>query len=193
MNEKLTKIAENSAELYNRCHLRHFSTVMTGDGSESLQFKLPFTPDAIQVICNDPRILFQSYTVSFLNLDLSGLGYIAAVANSAHNGNLLNFAMTTVSVHNRVQEAEDGTVTISNILDLAGSENPCVFGKDLTYVVIATRYTDKTYRQRYEEFVESLTGTGTAHVCKYKIEDAFTAEEWTALKATRPGWTFKEV
>lgn len=190
MEQKLTAIAQNSVELHNRCKLWHYGTVIPGDGTDKLTFKLPFKPDSLQIFCTDPRILPQQYTVSFLNADLAGIGRVAAVSNTANNGNLVNLAMTTDSILNRVSQAEDGTVTVSNITE-AG--NTCTFGADLPYVVIATRYTDKTYRQRFEEFVESLTGSGTCHICKTKVYEAFTEAEWTALKATRPNWTFQEV
>lgn len=186
MEQKLTQIAENSVELYNRCHKYHYTAVITGDGSDTLTLPLPFAPDTVQIICTDPRIMLRNNTVMFYTADLSSLGFAGAVHTSIRDGKLASSAMTVESLNARVHRAEDGTVTINCV---SGD----VYGPDLTYKVVATKLTDKTYRQRYEEFVEGLTGSGTAQVCKKKVCEAFTAEEWAALTATRPGWTFEEV
>lgn len=186
MQEKLTRIAENSVALYDRCHKNHYAITFTGDGTSQMQFAMPFEPDAVQLLCSDPRIMFQNNGLMFINIDYSGLGMAGGVVNLLRNGKVINTAMTTTTVFNRVTYG-DGVLTIS------GSVDDFVFVKDLEYRLVATKLTDKTYRQRYEEFVESLTGSGTAQVCKTKIEAAFTTDEWTALKATRPDWIFKEV
>lgn len=190
MDKKLTQIAENSLELYNRCKNNHFVTTITGDGTESLSFRLPFEPDALQVFCTDPRLLYCQYAVAFFNADLMGLGLAAAIYQTILDRNIVNTAMTTNTVGSRVSRAEDGTVTLTNITDKGTA---CVFALGLPYTVVASRYTDKTLRQRYEEFVNSLTGSGTAQVCKAKVYEAFTAEQWAALTATKPDWTFQEV
>ncbi len=190
MEEKLTQIAENSVELYNRCRNYHYVATIPGDGTAYLTFKLPFTPDALQVFCTEPRLLFHEYAVAFFNADLCGLGLAAAMYQTIRENNLVNTAMTTGTVESRVQVGEDGTVTLMNITDKG---TPCSFPLGFPYTVVASKYTDKTYRQRYEEFVESLTGSGTAQVCKKKVDAAFTPEEWAALIATRPDWTFMEV
>ena len=190
MEQKLTQIAENTVELYNRCHLKHYVATVFGDGSRQLTFKLPFQPDALQVFCTDPRLLFSEYAVAFFNADLNGLGLAAAMYQTVREGNLVNTANTTSSVTSRVLQAEDGMVTLTNITDKGTA---CVFAAAMPYVVVASKYTDKTLRQRYEEFVAGLTGSGTAQVCKTKVSQCFTEQEWTDLKATRPDWTFTEV
>ena len=89
--------------------------------------------------------------------------------------------------------------TVSSRLDQGDLTNikdgnlECTFPTGLSYQVVATKMDDRTLAQRYTAFVESLTGSGTAQVCKAKIEEAFTADQWAQLKASKPNWTFKEV
>lgn len=184
MDQKLTAIAENSVELYNRCHSYHYATVFTGDDSDAVT--LPFEADTVQIICTDPRVMSRDYTVMFYTADLSSLGYAGAVHTAIRDGKLASNAMTIESLNTRVDRGTDGTVTVHCLSDH-------VFGQDLTYKLVATKLTDKTWKQQYTEFVESLTGSGTAQVCKAKVEAAFTPQEWAALIATRPDWIFEEV
>jgi len=190
MEEKLTRIAENSVELYNRCHSHHYTAFVTGDGTDSLTVKLPFTPDLVQLICTDPRLIYNNRTVYFLAADINCLGLAAGAFQYVRNGNVYGMTMTSTSVWDRISFQEDGAVTIGGLMD---GDTPCLFTQGLQFQVVATKLTDKTIRQRYEEFVEGLTGSGTAQVCKARVYEVFTAEEWAALIATKPDWTFQEV
>lgn len=190
MEQKLTQIAENSVELYNRCHSYHYAAAVTGDNTDSLSVKLPFEPDVVQVVCTDPRLIYHDNAVAFFTADLHGLGLAAGQFQFVRSGGVYGIAMTTTTVLTRVFWQEDGILTVTGIND---GEKTCLFTQGLQYQITATKLTDKTYRQRYEEFVESLTGSGTAQVCKTKVYETFTAEEWAALIATKPNWTFQEV
>lgn len=190
MTEKLIKIAENSQKLHDRCNLRHYTAVLAGDGSTSISFKLPFQPDLLEVVCTDPRVILQNYSIVIFVADLNGLGLMSGFFELAYEGGVRGTAMTTTSVLSRFSIADDGTVTLSGMKE---GNTDCVFGEDFPYQIVATKLTDKGLRQRYEEFVESLTGSGTCQVCKQKVYSVFTTQEWEVLKATRPNWTFKEV
>lgn len=52
------------------------------------------------------------------------------------------------------------------------------------------KYTDKTDKERIAEMVNGLTGSGSLTLNKNKVNAAFTTEEWNALIATKPDWTF---
>lgn len=186
MEDKLEQISLNSLALFHRCIKYHYTASVVGDDTDKLRFKVPFAPDTLQIISTDPRIMFRNNRVIFITADLNSLGYAGASQTVIRDGKLINTAMTADSINGRVQRAEDGTVTVTCTEGNA-------FGQDLTYQVVAAKLSDKTLRQRYEEFVESLTGSGTAQVCKTRVYEAFTAGEWAALTATKPDWTFQEV
>lgn len=190
MDEKLTQIAENSVALYNRCNKYHYGTTVVGDGSTRLRLTLPFAPDIIQIICTDPRILFSSYGVFYFSADLNSLGRLAALSGTVNQGNLINSAMTSATVESRLTWDGAGNMDISNIKD--GTVD-CTFVEGLHYQVTAMKLSDAGLKDRFIQFVESLTGSGTAHICKAKVDAVFTAQEWAALKATKPDWTFQEV
>ena len=190
MEEKLTKIAENSLALYNRCNQYHFAATLFGDGTDSLTFKLPFLPDTVQVLCTDPRIVLRDNAADIFLADLGALGLMAGFFAYADGGGIKGTAMTVATMLSRITVEEDGTVTVHNIKN---DTVPCTFQQGMPYYVVAAKLSDMELRQRYEEFVESLTGSGTAHICKAKVDAVFTAQEWAALKATKPGWTFQEV
>jgi hypothetical protein len=185
MEQKLEQILENTNRMYRKLKDYHYKAEILGDGSNRLNLELPFEPDLLQVACTDPRIMFHSGAAALFNADLSGLGLAAATYTVTRNDTLYTLAMTTSTVTSRL----DGSV-LTNIKD--GSKE-CVFIQGLPYQVVATKMDDRTLAQRFTAFVESLTGSGTAQVCKSKVNAAFTAEQWAALKATRPNWTFKEV
>ena len=185
MEQKLEKILENTSRMYRKLKDYHYKAEILGDGSNRLNLELPFEPDLLQVACTDPRIMFHSGAAALFNADFSGLGLASATYSVVRNDILYTFAMTTSTVSSRL----DGSV-LTNIKD--GSRE-CIFPKGLPYQVVATKMDDRTLAQRFTDFVESLTGSGTAHVCKAKIEAAFTAQQWEQLKATKPDWTFEEV
>ena len=190
MEQKMEQILNNCNSMYRKVKDRYYKTVVTGDGSDSLTLKLPFAPDMIQLICTDPRLIFHNHTVYFLTADISCLGLAAGAFQYVRNGNVYGTTMTSSSVSGRVSVQADHTVTIGGMAD---GDTACRFTKDLQFQIVAVKLPDKTLRQRYEDFVNGLTGSGTAQVCKTKVEAAFTPEEWSNLKATKPHWTFQEV
>ena len=185
MERKLEQILTNCNRMYRQLKDHHYAGVFVGDGTNRLPLELPFEPDLLQVICTDPRIMLTDGSVVFFNADFSGLGLAAAVSSVLRAGTLYSFAMTTSSVGSRLV---DGGLT-----NLKDGDKDCIFPQGLAYQVVATKLHKDSLAQRYTDFVASLTGSGTAQVCKSKIEAAFTAQEWAALKATKPNWTFKEV
>ena len=185
MEQKLEQILTNCNSMYRRVKERHYKAIIPGSGTNRLPLSLPFEPDLLQVICTDPRIMFSTGAVIFFNGDFSGLGMAAAMASVVREGGVYNVAMTTSTVSSRLDQGD-----LTNIKD---GNLECIFPTGLSYQVVATKMDDRTLAQRYTAFVESLTGSGTAQVCKAKIDEAFTADQWAQLKASKPNWTFKEV
>ena len=190
MQSKLTKIAENSVALRDRCVGHHYSATLQGSGTGQLKIPCGFQPDLLTVLCTDPRLMGNNYAVAFFSADLSGLGLAAATASGVRGGNLFNIAMTTTTVMSRVSWDEAEGCTLTNLKD---GEMECTFPAELPYYAVAVKLHEDTLKARFTAFVESLTGSGTAQVCKKKISEVFTEDEWAALKATRPEWTIQEV
>ena len=189
MQTKLTKIAENSVALRDKCVKHHYAAALQGSGTGRLRIPCGFQPDLLTVICTDPRLMGNNYAVAFFSGDLSGLGLAAATASGVRGGNLFNIAMTTTTVMTRVAWDGEGC-TLTNLKD---GDTECTFPTELPYYAVAVKLHEQTLKERFTAFVEGLTGSGTAQVCKVKIQEVFTESEWAALKATRPDWTFKEV
>lgn len=187
MQDKLTAIADNSVALYEKCVNNHYIATVTGDGTGTMTFQVPFAVDTLAVLCLDPLAQSSGYNIIQYHVDLMAMSLAGAVAVSSRNGSLSPVAVNAEIMITRCSQADDGTVTL-----LTGISS-CVFGKDMPYLVMATKYTDKTLKERYTELVESLTGSGTLIVCSDRIYSVFTTAEWTALTATKPDWTFKEI
>lgn len=191
MQDKLTSIAQNCVTLHEKCTLRHYVTTAAGDGTGTLSFTVPFEPDLVHVISTDPRLRLTANTLMSCVIDIRGFGFAAgthSVINAA--GSFTAGGTTTNSLGNYYERSSDGTVTIHDLRGISGS---AVFGAGFEYIILAVCYTDKTDQQRITEFVEGLTGSGTAELCADKINRAFTQEEWSALIATKPDWTIEEV
>lgn len=196
--QQLMQIADNVPLVYaagaqaekDRCALEHFVAVVPGDGSQELHFTVPFEPDILSVTGFEPAAHKKANVVAQLHANLASFGYIAALS-SAYNaaGALATTAMTTESILNRYARQDDGSVTISNVRG-ASTDTVAVFQQDLPYVVAAVRYDKPSDAQRITEYVQSLTGSGTAMLSARKIYAAFTEEQWQALIAQKPDWTF---
>ena len=190
MEEKLLQIAENSIALHEKCVEKHFVTSVAGSGSDVLSFHLPFEPDCLLVVCTDPQILSVTNTMLSFMADFSSLGYITAVFNSSSGGSLFNMAMTNTSMYSRYSRTPEGLCTLQNFVNKGAS---CLFREQLQYQVVAVKFKLPSDRERIYDLVENLTGSGTMKIWGEKLHNALTDEEWAALKATKPNWTFEEV
>ena len=190
MNDKLVTVAENCVRLHAACADNHFVTTVYGNGTDKLTVHVPIAPDGFFLFCTDPILRTQDHLVSFFTADLGTLGYICAVSQCSNGGVLFNMAMTNSSVFNRYSRDENGTVTLQNISAKSGYG---IFGAGLEYTVVAVKCGNKTDKQRFTELVERLEGSGTIQVWGDKVHAAFTDEQWAALRATKPNWTFEEV
>lgn len=170
------------------CAAKHFTAAVPGSGEQRLQFSLPFAPDYLAVLCSDGGDLYGNggnlvYSVYF---DFAAFGLLGGVSQVTDSSGLHNIAMTTESIHNRYSRADDGTVTIENV----GEGTIGVFGEGRDYLICAVKYDRASDKDRITGYVRSLTGSGSATMNRAKVEAAFTEEEWAALTAEKPGWTF---
>ena len=191
--EKLVTIAENEPKVYEAglnegaeiCAAKHFVHNFEGDGSASVSFYVPFEPDAVQIIGFSPFANTKEYALTMFVCDCRAFGLLGGLASfGSSTGALTNSMQTTKSVLNRYSQAEDGIVTIKNIA------TSVVFDPSYTYTAIAVKYTEQTDKERITDFVNGLTGSGTVTLNQTKVNAAFTDDEWVALIATKPNWTF---
>lgn len=170
------------------CAAKHFVYNFVGDGSDTATFPTPFEPDEIQVFGFDPRALSTKSIVFGLQFDSRAFGQCAGFLQHTNaSGGIQNVAFSASSATKRYSRAEDGTITITGV----GTSNATVcFGNGFPYTVVAVKYTEQTDKERITAFVNSLTGGGTVSLQQAKVEAAFTDDEWAALIATKPDWTF---
>lgn len=183
---KPSQMADAVTALGQSCAHRHFVTTVTGNGQTVIRFHVPFAPDYLTVLCGDSDVYANAdqviYSVSF---DLAAFGFLGGMAYTSVGGGVQGQLMTSASIHNRYSRAQDGTVTLQNIGTTVSS-----FFAGRPYTVIAVQYTQTGDKERITEYVRSLTGSGSATLNRAKVEAAFTAEEWAALAAEKPDWTF---
>lgn len=169
-----------------RCVAKHYAEVFYGNGQTSVSFHVPFEPDFIAVLCSDSDVYKESSGVVYsATFDLASFGFIAGVGYTSTANGIVGQLMTSISVLNRYSRSADGTVTLQNIGSTAG-----LFFSGRPYFVVAIKYIEKTDKERITEYIQSLGDSGSATLNKAKIDAAFTAEEWSALIATKPNWTF---
>lgn len=172
-----------------RCAAKHFVTTIEGNGETSISFLVPFEPDLLIAVCNDPAAQYTSGSLASFFADRAALGQIGGSTDVYNGSGTTNGNLSTVTkALERCSRAEDGIVTLK---DLATSLPAFALGRP--YVISAVKYTDKTDRERITEFVQSLTGSGKANLNQAKVNAAFTSDEWAALIAEKPDWTFSMV
>lgn len=171
------------------CAAKHFVHNFVGDGSNTATFCVPFEPDEVQVFGFDPTSLSQSNCLLEFCYDLRAFGQCVGFlqyVKSASAG-MTSTAFSARTAVQRYSRADDGTITITGI----GTSSAVIkFGEGFVYTVVAVKHAEQTDKERITAFVNRLTGSGTVSLQQAKVEAAFTDDEWAALIATKPGWTF---
>lgn len=174
-----------------KCVAKHFVTTILGNGETSISFYVPFEPDFLSVFCNDADIYGAAIpTVYGVNFDICTFGFVAGVRFIGVSNGLNNVAMSSESYKSRYSRAEDGTVTIEN---MNSGDTVGQFKENRPYMVCAVKYVEQTDKERITEYIRSLGDSGSTTLNQAKVEAAFTDEEWAALIAEKPGWTFSFV
>lgn len=162
-------IAEKEAAVA-ECTEKHFSTIKTGDGSETFSVNVPFEPDFISVFSYNPVTASTSKAVMCIALDLMALsrdvGLLTVCDTSTGVVKQYALGLRYTGVFGDVDEThgprytrlEDGTIIFSNLPYSAKNATGAIFRKDREYVVLAQKYTTKSKKTLIEEFIESLRG-----------------------------------
>ena len=196
--EKLTAVADRVPLHYaagkKDCEGRHFVTTVTGDDGRTLEFSVPFTPDFVSIACYDPRSVAQTGAVIQFCVDRRALSNLAGFALSGRELTPYYAGLTHSGLQTRLFFA-DGKVTVKDLPSTQGATKAS-FAKELTYVVVAQKYTEQTDLERLTAFMQALAGkSGTFTLSKKLVTEVFTGadeedpdtgesmnEDWNALK-----------
>ena len=199
--QKLAFIATNNHKIYDAgftaandlCAQKHFCTTATGNGEETISFHIPFRPDSLLVFVSEVGMygkLGNNAFVSMFQADLAGFGLVAGRLMVFHSTSEKGATFTTTSIYQRYNQADDGTVTLQNLLASSTPGN-AKFIEGAEYVIVAVKYATKPDKERITEYVRSLSSAGgSVTLNKAKVNAAFTDAEWAALIAEKPNWTF---
>lgn len=199
--DKLTTIAENQQRVYDagkavaehKCALKHFTAEFYGNDQTSYTINIPFEPDIVMLVAQDPTVLTATNNVFSFFADIRAFGMVGGTIVGHTTGTqLINMAMTSKSIFTRYSRAENGDVTLTNMTINDGNKPDGIFPSNVKHTLVAAKYTDKTDKVRITEFVNGLSssGSGSLTINQDKVNASFTTAEWNALVATKPNWTF---
>ena len=198
----LDAMAESVGEVYENgraaeqavCAAEHFRTSLFGSGKQVLTMEIPFYPDVLTICAISPY------------LEASGNSARVFVADTRSSGKRTAFLMHLSSA--KADGAKMYSDTISGLLgyadgkltvDIAGFSNVGTWNTNTRYSVSAVRFPNETAKVLIEEQIALLPdavpsgNTGAMQYNSTKINKLFTAEEWEALIATKPNWTFSMI
>lgn len=183
----------------NECKAKHFSKVMCGDGTDTMLIEdLPFDPDFLSIVSNAPELRLLAKIVSYVEFDFSALGQLAGklggTSTTDGKGSYSN-GLCTPTTAAKLFSWDGNNATVSGIT-IGSNPGLCKFGDGVEYLVTAAKYDLKPLKTRIEESVARLpaqSSTKPVYYQKGKVNSVFTAEEWEALIATKPNYTFNLV
>lgn len=171
-----------------RCRMKHFVYPFVGDGSGTVSVNIPFAPDKVLIFNLNPLVQSRVNEVALFAADIRAFGRYAAFTSLGTGSSLGSATYTSASLMTRYSRQEDGLVTLCDLKISATATG--VFTAGQSFVLVAVKDPEISDRERIIAFVNGLTGSGTATLNQAKINAALTDEEWSALIAAKPGWTF---
>lgn len=197
---------EPATEAYNQgveqakaeCASKHFSAVVTGDGSTELTFHVPFEPDTLCVTCHDPDLRVVEGIMTIVQIEPCAFGQIAGsyCMTSGGGGSYVTGLNPLGTLSARYSRNAEGFVTIKNFVTTTTPATQGYFGNGVDYLITATKNLEKTDKERITEAIERLPTDPakkySIYISKAKKEAAFTDAEWAALigTATAKKYTF---
>ena len=170
------------------CATKHFVHNFVGDGNSTHSFCIPFEPDVIQIFGFDPALFNTPYALAVVICNMAAFGLLGGMTYyGSASGGMANMAYTSTAMRTRYSRTADGIVTIKNI---GGTTADVVFATGFPYTAVAVKYVEQTDKERITAFVNRLTGSGKVTLNQAKVNAAFTDDEWAALIAGKPNWTF---
>ena len=189
--EKLTTVAENQQEI----EMQYFKTSFIGSGTNEVSFATPFMPDVVQILALSAYVASKNCTLQSVVLDTrtaTKWGCITAFCEINDSGAITPCVapIKATSLHNGLFSYENGVFTWK------AANQIFTFSPHTRYYVVAARFPNNSAKKIVEEEVSLLPdvvpegSTGRLLYSNARINAIFTTDEWNALKATKPNWTF---
>lgn len=173
------------------CDAQYFKTSFVGDGTKTLTVKIPFMPDSFSCVATSPLVMKKANSYNHIYADpISAARYSAVVGQVTSAGQTGFSPVSTGSLQSSISY-NDGALTFCiNAISI-------VFQQDCRYFFYAVKYPGETTKSVTERDIALLPDTPTGSYAlefnKSRIEATFSNEEWAALIATKPNWTFSLV
>ena len=195
VSEKLTAVAENVAKVYAagevksdaRHSLLYKTEFAAGNGGTEMVFDCPFEPDAFCLTSWSP-LANDVISVHICVGDYRTFGKF---------GGMIKARVSSGDTYSRISAAtlrnyyaySDGSMKFT-VPNTTLYEGVC-FDTQLMYSFAAVKYTDKSDYELLSEDIALLNDVGgSVTYSQARVNATVTEEEWLALIATKPNWTF---
>ena len=164
------------------CDATHFAGTVRGSGTGTLSVPIPFEPDTLLIVAANMRIF--TYQIAVCVYTPHALGkYLGGVQTTQ---NSLSLGAAAIRRDQRMVSYADGVLTFTMVESV-----PVRFDANTDYIVLASKTETRTDKEILTDFVSGLADVGgTVTLSQAAINAAVTDDEWAALLATKPNWTF---
>lgn len=166
-----------------------YATAVYGNDSRVFEVAIPFVPDAVCVYCQDVYAGAKKDTYrGFMAEMRTAGGYMGQVSYRKSDGTATSSAVGATTGLSTFTYA-DGVFRF----ELPAANIPTVIWRsNARYTVWAAHFPEENVKQLIIDQLERLPDEegGTLTFSTKRINDLFTTEEWEALIATKPNWSF---
>ena len=166
---------------------KHLIQTVFGNGTDTLTFAVPFEPDTVTITTNNYRAV-SAGQIMYYNVNLRSVSpYLGSMRALKSDESTTSFGTFNQSNISQVYSYADGMVSV-----MIPSAFGIVFRDDCELVVIAEKYETRTDGEIITDIITRLDNDeGGSCTFSQAVKDAaFTDDEWAALIATKPNWTF---
>lgn len=187
--DKLLEIANNVPLVYaagEKKHTSRYATAfVTGDGTNTISFAVPFEPDAVFVTYHGADVFAVANSALTAVFDFRSFAEQAGVLRVRRNSSNMQ-ANVSAATGKTVFNVADGGCTVT-----LPSAYGTPFLNGTQYVCTAVKYTDKSDRELLEEEIALLPNTArTIEYSSARVLSTLTQAEWETLISTKQGITF---
>lgn len=186
---KLLTIANNVPLVYAAGEKKHTSkyatALVTGGGTNTISFAVPFEPDAVFVTYHGADVFAVTNSALTAVFDFRSFASDAGLLRVRRNSSNMQ-ANVSAANGKTVFNVADGTCTV-----IVPSAYGTPFLSGTQYVCTAVKYTDKTDRELLEEEIALLPNdTRTIKYSRDRVYGVVTEAEWSAIIGPKNKITF---
>ena len=166
---------------------KHFIQTVFGSGTETLSFDLPFFPDTVVITAVNYLAVAAGQPIYF-NLNFRSVSdYVGSMRALKADGKTNSFGNAKWSNVSTIYAYANGKFDV-----VFPSAFGVAFRTDCAYIVLAEKYETRTDNAIITDLIARLDDeeSGSCALAQAKVNAAFTDEEWAALIAAKPNWTF---